>query len=73
MSTHVNELTREIIGSAIEVHRKLGPGLLESAYQKCLSPGTRTTKNTLKIRVASSFGVQRSTLGMRLPRGPFGC
>jgi GxxExxY protein len=37
MPTHVNVLTREIIGSAIEVHRKLGPGLLESAYQKCLA------------------------------------
>ena len=30
------ELTREIIGSAIEVHRWLGPGLLESAYRFCL-------------------------------------
>ena len=30
------ELTREIIGAAIEVHRSLGPGLLESAYQVCL-------------------------------------
>lgn len=30
-------ITREIIGSAIEVHRKLGPGLLESAYEECLS------------------------------------
>jgi len=37
MPTHVNVLTQEIIGSAIEVHRKLGPGLLESAYQKCLA------------------------------------
>jgi len=36
MSTHVNILTREIIGAAIEVHRHLGPGLLESAYRKCL-------------------------------------
>ena len=36
MSTHVNILTREIIGAAIEVHRYLGPGLLESAYRKCL-------------------------------------
>ena len=36
MSTHVNILTREIIGSAIEVHKHLGPGLLESAYRKCL-------------------------------------
>ncbi len=30
------ELTREVIGSAIEVHRCLGPGLLESVYHKCL-------------------------------------
>jgi GxxExxY protein len=32
----VNELTEAIIGAAIEVHRALGPGLLESAYQQCL-------------------------------------
>ena len=32
----VNELTKEIIGAAIEVHRALGPGLLESAYEECL-------------------------------------
>ena len=30
-------VTAEIIGSAIEVHRVLGPGLLESAYQQCLA------------------------------------
>jgi GxxExxY protein len=30
------DLTEEIIGAAIEVHRQLGPGLLESAYQACL-------------------------------------
>lgn len=30
------DLTRRIIGAAIEVHRELGPGLLESAYQRCL-------------------------------------
>ncbi len=32
-----NEITHEIIGAAIEVHRFLGPGLLESAYEECLS------------------------------------
>ncbi|MGH9866206.1 MAG: GxxExxY protein [Candidatus Acidiferrales bacterium] len=31
-----NEITRAIIGSAIEVHKLLGPGLLESAYEECL-------------------------------------
>jgi len=32
----VNELTQEIIGAAIEVHRSIGPGLLESIYEECL-------------------------------------
>ena len=31
-----DELTRKIIGAAIEVHRVLGPGLLESIYEDCL-------------------------------------
>ena len=30
-------LTERIIGAAIEVHRQVGPGLLESAYQECLA------------------------------------
>ena len=36
MLTHVNVLTGKIIGAAIEVHRHLGPGLLESVYHQCL-------------------------------------
>jgi len=32
-----NQLTNEIIGSAIEVHRNLGPGLLESTYEECMA------------------------------------
>jgi GxxExxY protein len=32
----INDLTKAIIGAAIEVHRALGPGLLESAYEECL-------------------------------------
>jgi GxxExxY protein len=31
-----NEITKTIIGAAIEVHRTLGPGLLESTYEACL-------------------------------------
>jgi GxxExxY protein len=30
------ELTQKVIGCAIEVHKQLGPGLLESTYEKCL-------------------------------------
>ena len=33
----LNKLTGKIIGAAIEVHRHLGPGLLESAYETCLA------------------------------------
>ncbi len=33
----LDEISRRIIGAAIEVHRHLGPGLLESAYQSCLT------------------------------------
>ena len=39
-----NEITHEIIGAAIEVHKHLGPGLLESAYEECLSHETELRK-----------------------------
>lgn len=32
----INQLGSKIIGAAIEVHKALGPGLLESAYEKCM-------------------------------------
>jgi GxxExxY protein len=32
----INQITEKIIGCAIEVHKNLGPGLLESAYEECL-------------------------------------
>jgi len=32
----INKLSSEIIRAAIEVHKALGPGLLESAYERCL-------------------------------------
>ena len=35
-SARLNQVTKQIIGAAIAVHRALGPGLLESAYETCL-------------------------------------
>jgi GxxExxY protein len=37
MSDHLNEITRVTIAGAIEVHHELGPGLLEHAYEACLT------------------------------------
>lgn len=34
---NLNEITSKIIGAALKVHRRLGPGLLESAYEACLA------------------------------------
>ena len=36
MKSNIEELGNKIIGLAIKVHKELGPGLLESAYEKCL-------------------------------------
>ena len=37
MRERLNSLTEQIIGAALAVHRELGPGMLESAYERCLA------------------------------------
>lgn len=37
----INALSRDVIGGAIEVHRRLGPGLLEATYSECLAAELR--------------------------------
>jgi GxxExxY protein len=45
------ELTENIIGACIEVHRELGPGLLESAYETCLRHELRLRGLSVKTQV----------------------
>jgi GxxExxY protein len=44
MSIEFDKLSQRVIGCAIEVHRPLGPGLLESAYETCLAHELDTAK-----------------------------
>ena len=65
MTYQINQLTHEIIGSAIEVHRKLGPGLLESAYRSCLCH--ELTLRNIQIKYEDPLPLQYK--GLRLKRG----
>ncbi len=48
----MKELTEKIIGAAIEVHRVIGPGLLESAYEECLAYELRSNGLKYERQVA---------------------
>jgi GxxExxY protein len=61
----LDSITREIIGGAIQVHRALGPGLLESAYQACLVHESRQRG----LRVAEHVAVPVSYGGVQLDCG----
>ena len=56
-SEDVNHLTQRIIGAAIEVHRALGPGLLESLYEAALSIelDERRIRYTRQVRVHADY------------------
>ena len=59
-------LTQSIIGSAIEVHRRLGPGLLETAYRKCLAYELRKRGHQV-IEEQPVPVIYDSIHGMRIP------
>jgi GxxExxY protein len=48
---YLDDLTYELIGAAIEVHKVLGPGLLESAYHQCLSHELSLRRISFKTEV----------------------
>jgi len=57
---NIEELGNSIIGAAIKVHKVLGPGLLESAYQKCLEYELR--KTGLRVECELALPVQYESL-----------
>jgi hypothetical protein len=65
----VNQLTERIIGVAIAVHRELGPGLLESAYEECMAMALHDERMSFDrqgdpLRV---FGLSSSDLRVSVP------
>lgn len=62
------ECTERIIGAAIEVHRELGPGLLESAYEECLCWELSARNMTFERQVALPvvYRGRRLDVGYRL-------
>ncbi|MDO8968929.1 GxxExxY protein [Algoriphagus sp.] len=60
-----NEISSQIIGAAIEVHKHLGPGLLESSYEACLLFELRQ----MGLNVKSQVALPISYKGLRLEAG----
>lgn len=65
MELELNHITNQIIGACIEVHKILGPGLLESAYEECLS----YELNRLEIPFVRQLGLPVVYKGTKLDCG----
>ena len=54
---HVNTIAYQVVGSAIEVHKHLGPGLIESVYQQCFEKelDLRNIKYQSQLRVPVTY------------------
>lgn len=61
----LNDITEQVIGAAIRVHKALGPGLLESAYEICLAHEL----NKSGLRFARQVPLPVEYDGMRLESG----
>jgi GxxExxY protein len=58
-----DSLTKEIIGAAIEVHRQVGPGLLESAYHGCMQLELRGREIPFRCEVAAGLEYKGHLVG----------
>jgi GxxExxY protein len=66
MNEMLNRLSHVVIGRAIEVHKQLGPGLLESAYEECLAHELKMVALKFEKAKAGSLKVQNGEPGMWL-------
>ena len=62
----LNDLSSQVIAAAIEVHRVLGPGLLEGVYEECLAEELRATGHTVQRQVPVSIQYKGKSIGERL-------
>lgn len=62
----INELSFEVIGAAMEVHRALGPGLLESIYERCLVRELEIRGFDVKTQVAVPVFYKGEAVGQNL-------
>lgn len=64
----INEITERVIGICIDIHRKYGPGLLESAYEKCVCIGLRKAGLSFHTQVDApvEYEGQKVTPGYRI-------
>ena len=64
----INKTTESVIGAAIEVHRHLGPGLLESAYEECLCEELSLRNMLFKRQIALpvSYKGKKLDIGYRI-------
>jgi GxxExxY protein len=68
----LNWLTEQIIGAGIEVHRTLGPGLLESVYEECLSAELWEKSIPFERPIPLASEIQIENIGLRLSPGSAG-
>jgi GxxExxY protein len=63
---HINEISYKIIGCAIEVHKHLGPGLLESVYEPCFIDEMTNAGLNVKSQIYVPVHYKGKDLGGRL-------
>lgn len=63
---YLNELSYKIIGCAIEVHKQLGPGLLESVYEECMIEELKSTGLGVRSQIAVPIQYKSKKLGTPL-------